>query len=60
MERKERIAKEIYYVRKYVVSNLSHNYIKRFYYYILWQYYKNKNEKEFMKNDKLDKKANKN
>ena len=56
MERKERIAKEIYYVRKYVIANLSRNYIKRLYYYIMWQYYKRKNEKEFMKNDKVDKK----
>ena len=56
MEREERINKEIYYVRKYVVANLSKNYIKRLYYHIMWQYYKRKNEKEFMKNDKVDKK----
>ena len=47
MEREERIQKEIYYVRKYVLSHLSRNYIKRFYYYIMWQYYKRRNEKEF-------------
>ncbi len=51
MEREERIQKETYYVRKYVVSHLSRNRLKTWYYYLLWQYYKNKNEKEFMKND---------
>lgn len=56
MERKERIQKEIYYVRKYVVSSMSKKHIKRLYYYLKWQYYKRLNEKEFMKNDKVDKK----
>lgn len=56
MERKERIAKEIYYVRKYVVASMSKKYIKRLYYYLKWQHYKRLNEKEFMKNDKVDKK----
>ena len=47
MERKERIQKEIYYVRKYVVASFSKKYIKKLYYYIMWQYYKRINEKEF-------------
>lgn len=51
MERKERIAKEIYYVRKYVVASMSKKHIKRLYYYLKWQHYKRINEKEFMKND---------
>lgn len=55
MEREERIQKEIYYVRKYVVSHLSHNIFKTWYYYLKWQYYKRINEKEFEKNDKMDK-----
>ena len=58
MEREERIQKEMTYVRKYVVSHLSHNIFRTWYYYLLWQYYKNKNEKEFMKNDKMDKEQN--
>lgn len=56
MEREKSLQKEIDYVRKYVLANLSHNYIKRTYYYIMWQYYKKKNEKEYMKNDKICKK----
>ena len=52
MEREERIAKEIYYVRKYVVSHLSKNRIKTLYYKIMWQYYKRKNEKEFERKGK--------
>ena len=47
MERKERIQKEIYYVRKYVVASFSKKYIKKLYYYIMWQHYKRINEKEF-------------
>lgn len=52
MEREERIAKEIYYVRKYVVSHLSKNPLKSLYYKIMWQHYKRINDKEFMKKDK--------
>ena len=55
MEREERIQKEIDYVRKYVVSHLSHNIFKTWYYYLMWQHYKKINEKEFKKHDKMDK-----
>ena len=47
MERKDRIQKEIDYVRKYVVASFSKRYIRKLYYYLMWQDYKKKNEKEF-------------
>lgn len=50
MTREERIQKEIDYVRKYVVASFSKRYIKKLYYYIMWQHYKRINEREY-KND---------
>lgn len=52
MERKERIQKEINYVRKYVVSKFSKKRIRALYYYLMWQHYKKINEKEFMEREK--------
>ena len=39
------IEKEIYYERKYALSNIYHKHFKKPYYYLMWRYYQKKNER---------------